>query len=409
MSLLNFSELGPKDSRRKKPLKLVLGIGALLGAIALGSTLAASINLNTGAPVEFGQGVAQTTACSGDSSILITPFSTFKNAESAGAYYFTSVRLSNIPSNCEGVNFRFSAYDRSGNILRLTSDCSDIGTTPVIRFTGDGGTDHTSNSWGDMFTTVTNKSSSAFSVSWDDSEEGCSSSALAENVYRITLQSDGLATVPVNWNEITWTGSTSNGPAIYANGLTNGKPSWLDDANVSASDFTYGFSSSGMGIAGDANEYGFPYVTNFDIPSASKVTIQFHFYYGNSCADQGVIIFPTGTTPEFTWGTNSTGLIGEWNCGHSQLGGPSGGTGGGGGGILSVGSAYIGVIIYDPNLGSDNFTLITKELDGTIIDTSTISQTLPTGLDYRIGLSADCDAMEGGDTSYYKNLIITLG
>jgi hypothetical protein len=42
----------------------MIGIGAIAGVVALSSTLAASINLNDGAPVEFGQGIAQTTACS---------------------------------------------------------------------------------------------------------------------------------------------------------------------------------------------------------------------------------------------------------------------------------------------------------------------------------------------------------
>ena len=62
MSLLDFNELSTKRSGSRKPLKLVLGIGALVGVIALGSTLAANINLNSGAPVEFGQGVTQTTS-----------------------------------------------------------------------------------------------------------------------------------------------------------------------------------------------------------------------------------------------------------------------------------------------------------------------------------------------------------
>ena len=77
MSLLNFDNFESKPPRNSKNLKTILGIGALVGVIALGSTLAASINLNAGAPVEFGQGVAQTTAC--DNEILITPTSSFDN------------------------------------------------------------------------------------------------------------------------------------------------------------------------------------------------------------------------------------------------------------------------------------------------------------------------------------------
>ena len=77
MSLLNFGDgdHGPASPRSKKPLKLILGIGALAGVIALGSTLAANINLNTGGAVEFGQGVAQATAC--DSNVTTSPVSSF--------------------------------------------------------------------------------------------------------------------------------------------------------------------------------------------------------------------------------------------------------------------------------------------------------------------------------------------
>ena len=75
---LNFENY-QKPQKRKKPIGLLIGIGALIGVIALGSTLAANINLNTGHPVEFGQGVAQTVACSGTTPITLTPQSTFIN------------------------------------------------------------------------------------------------------------------------------------------------------------------------------------------------------------------------------------------------------------------------------------------------------------------------------------------
>ena len=77
MTLLNFSDSGEKPAGRRKPLRAILGIGALVGAVALGSTLAASINLNDSGPVEFGQGVTQTVACSGNDSIIVTPTSSF--------------------------------------------------------------------------------------------------------------------------------------------------------------------------------------------------------------------------------------------------------------------------------------------------------------------------------------------
>jgi len=117
MPLLDFNESSPKSSGTRKPFKLVLGIGTLVATIALGSTLAASINLNAGAPVEFGQGVAQTTAC--DDDITVTPFSTFVNATGAGSHKFTSLKISGIDStsdNCSGKTFLIKAYGDSGRL-----------------------------------------------------------------------------------------------------------------------------------------------------------------------------------------------------------------------------------------------------------------------------------------------------
>jgi len=129
MSLLNFgeSDRGPAAPRSKKPLKLILGIGALAGVIAIGSTLAANINLNTGVPTEFGQGVASATACDGE--ILVTPFSTFTNANGAGGYSFSSLKLSNINSDsnhCEGKQFVIQAFGTGASPLTLYGNSTSI-------------------------------------------------------------------------------------------------------------------------------------------------------------------------------------------------------------------------------------------------------------------------------------------
>ena len=95
------------------------GIAALVlfgvGAFYLQSTLAASLNLNGGSPIEFGQGVSQTVACSGSNSLVLTPNSSFANATGSGTHYFKSVTVSNIPSTCQGADFTFNAYGNSGN------------------------------------------------------------------------------------------------------------------------------------------------------------------------------------------------------------------------------------------------------------------------------------------------------
>ena len=97
MEILNLG--GSNDSSGpapKKKFKVLLGVGLLAAVMGMGSTLAASITLSSGSPVEFGQGVAATTAC--DSSLTVTPFSTYVNsATSAKAdFLFSSVTISNL-------------------------------------------------------------------------------------------------------------------------------------------------------------------------------------------------------------------------------------------------------------------------------------------------------------------------
>jgi len=142
MSLLNFGDDKSAAPRSKKPLKLILGIGALAGVIALSSTLAANINLNTGNPVEFGQGLAQTVVCGGsDVSIIITPKSTFRNETGAGSYRFSSFLVSNIPSQCNGIDFTFKFYGATGGPLDPIHDRStyprDFNNTDIkVHFAG---------------------------------------------------------------------------------------------------------------------------------------------------------------------------------------------------------------------------------------------------------------------------------
>jgi hypothetical protein len=94
----------------------------------LSSTFAASINLNAGGPVEFGQGVVQTTAC--DDEITVTPISTFVNAAGYGSHMFTSLRISGIDSSegkCSGKRFLIKAYGDNGilDLLNYSDDFVD--------------------------------------------------------------------------------------------------------------------------------------------------------------------------------------------------------------------------------------------------------------------------------------------
>ena len=128
MSLLNLEN--KRRSRSRTPLKVILGIGALATVLTLAQTLAANININTG-PVEFGQGVAQTTSCDQD-GLTVTPLSTFVTSGD-GYFNFTGIGLTDISSNCLGTDFLISAYPDTGSALEL-----DSGGATVARITFDG-------------------------------------------------------------------------------------------------------------------------------------------------------------------------------------------------------------------------------------------------------------------------------
>lgn len=108
-------EFEPGTPKKKFSSLLALALFAVAGTFFVQNTLAANIALNTGAPVEFGQGITQTVACSGATNLTITPSSTFTNAAGAGTYKFSSITVSNIPAGCHGSDFTINAYDNSSN------------------------------------------------------------------------------------------------------------------------------------------------------------------------------------------------------------------------------------------------------------------------------------------------------
>jgi hypothetical protein len=108
-------DFNQESQKRKFPAifgALLLLVG---GGFFVQTTLAANISLNTGSPIEFGQGITQAVACSGATNLTITPNSTFTNASAGGDFYFSSVKVSNIPTSCYGVDFTINAYDNSNS------------------------------------------------------------------------------------------------------------------------------------------------------------------------------------------------------------------------------------------------------------------------------------------------------
>jgi hypothetical protein len=111
MEILNLGGLNePSERPSKKKLKVVIGIGVLAGVMGFGSTLAASITLNGGSSVEFGQGVQLVAAC--DSAITVTPTSSFVNdtASAQSNFRLSTISLTNIGSGCLGKVLRITGY-----------------------------------------------------------------------------------------------------------------------------------------------------------------------------------------------------------------------------------------------------------------------------------------------------------
>lgn len=180
MSILRFNNgTAPKGARRAK-IKSLLPIGALVAVVALGSTLAANINLNGNTAVEFGQGVAQTTAC--DSQILVTPISSFQNDEESG-FMFSGLGLSGVDTTdqtnssegCAGKTFTIKAYDGSENLLTPTY-------TIAVRANGNFTSEDGSASTG-----IGNDETDYSTLNFD------SPTILAEDVFRITIESSKKA------------------------------------------------------------------------------------------------------------------------------------------------------------------------------------------------------------------------
>ncbi|MEN9325256.1 MAG: hypothetical protein RL414_1010 [Actinomycetota bacterium] len=142
MEILNFGD--NKGSRKKTSRRAVVAIAALAFA-AVGSTFAASITLNSGSAVEYGQGLQQATAC--DSNITMTPKNTYTNTSGGtGSFKLTSIEFIDTNTtaatansgllNCVGKKILVSAYDDSSSTALFSCDVSLTGssgtTTSVV-------------------------------------------------------------------------------------------------------------------------------------------------------------------------------------------------------------------------------------------------------------------------------------
>jgi len=180
--ILDFDS-AQKNSRAPKNGKSVKGLLAVAGFAAvavLGSTLAANISLNSGS-LEFGQGVAVTSACDSD-GITATPKALFANTSGAGSFNLASISFTGIADACTGDLFTVNAYgDTSSTPLNIAT----VGATSynVATFV-------MSATLGQSSSYITTGSVNVSSTNADTAEIGFrGTQATAGAVFKITLQS----------------------------------------------------------------------------------------------------------------------------------------------------------------------------------------------------------------------------
>ena len=123
--MLNFDHREGDRSRLKRPATSALVIGFIAAIVGLGSTFASNISINSG-PIEFGQGVAQIVACSGDDFVTVAPKSEFVNDSENAVFKLITISLTHIPSSCWGKRFTVQAYDSEGNLLQINATSTSV-------------------------------------------------------------------------------------------------------------------------------------------------------------------------------------------------------------------------------------------------------------------------------------------
>jgi hypothetical protein len=193
---------------------------------------------------------------------------------------------------------------------------------------------------------------------------------------------------------------------MYTSNLET-KPSWLDyypNTEKTTVDVNFGFDSSGMWFSGTSDDVSYPIRTTFDIPSDNKTEIIATFVQVNNCADHSICIFNPNIEPEWSWGTSTTRIAFQVDCGSPMISGITQ-DGEGAGSDLSIGNTYTCKIVYDPSAGTFSYEVYDgASATGVAINSLVLNEVLPAG-PYRIGFDADQD--EDPTRSYFTYLSIS--
>jgi len=193
--ILNFEEKKGLGLDLLQTKEFWISLVAILCMATIGVTLATNVNLTAAGNdrVQFGQGVTKMVTCGLNSTqVTLTPKSVFVNANRAsggGAFYFTGLRLSDIPSECIGTSFKFAAYRLTNVGKQQLTTCAQNGLDIAVKFNGDDSTSLTDDSFADFgtYAQVSNGNSSSFDLNWS---APCDGQVLktANEIYRVTVE-----------------------------------------------------------------------------------------------------------------------------------------------------------------------------------------------------------------------------
>jgi hypothetical protein len=116
-----------ESSKKKLKPKWVLAIFALFATVIGGGVFAATILINTNTDIEFGQGVAEVTACDGD--VTLTPYAAFDGT----TFKLDEIVISNVDDACDSKTFTVGVYQQG--VTTPLEEWTQVVNTPIPLYT----------------------------------------------------------------------------------------------------------------------------------------------------------------------------------------------------------------------------------------------------------------------------------
>ena len=189
MEILNLE--GPKEPKRSHPfLKGLLGLGALSALAGVSMTVAAQIGINTGDDaLEFGQGMATTTAC--DDVVMVTPYSGFINqSDTAAKFTLDLIEVTGISDQCKGNDFILRVYSSTAGTeaQNLTDTSTSVIDYARVSYTEDGNFVEVGGGWVWVVSDTSTANAAEFDVVLDPTDIDDEDIVDARNVSKVTLE-----------------------------------------------------------------------------------------------------------------------------------------------------------------------------------------------------------------------------